>query len=49
MEKQVVEEAAVDYTKEPETLDEAKQQISYWKYKYYTTLDKYIEAIERKK
>lgn len=49
MEQQSVEEPVVDYMKEPETLEEAKQQISYWKYKYYTTLDKYIEAIEKKR
>jgi len=49
MEEQVAEEPVVDYMKEPETLEEAKQQVNYWKYKYYTTLDKYIEAIEKKR
>lgn len=49
MKQPVVEEPVVDYVKEPETLEEAKQQINYWKYKYYTTLDKYIEAIEKKR
>ena len=49
MEQQLVEEASVDYSKEPQTLNEAKQQISYWRHKYYTTLDKYIDAIEKKK
>jgi hypothetical protein len=49
LQQQLVEEPEVDNIKEPETLEEAKQQIGYWKYKYYTTLDKYIDAIEKKK
>lgn len=49
MERQVAEEPTIDYTKEPKTLQEAIQQINYWRQKYYTTLDKYIDAIEKKK
>lgn len=56
LEQQLMEESVADYTKEPETLEEAKQQINYWRFKYYTTLDKYnttldkyIDAIEKKK
>jgi hypothetical protein len=37
----------VDYYNDPKTLSEAKEQIDFWKHKYYTTLDKYINAIEK--
>jgi len=46
MTKQIVDELNFDYYREPKTLTEAKEQIEFWKQKYYATLDKYINAIE---
>jgi len=49
MDQQVIDEPSFDYSNDPKSLREAKEQIAIWKEKYYELLDKYVKVIEDKK
>ncbi len=48
-ESQVIDDPSFDYSSDPTTLKEAKEQITTWKQKYYELLDKYVKVIEEQK